>query len=235
MYSIAVVDDDDSDIAALTGYIKKFFKDDESKYCVATFRDGSELMDGYSPKYDIVFLDIDMEKLNGMSTAKKIRNTDEKTAIIFVTRMAKYAIKGYEVSALDFIVKPVEYSSFVLKFSRALAYVDRNRKNTISLKTGFGTIYFDESEIKYIETLSHYLIYHTVKGDYKILGTLKNAVDSLKGESFSMCNRCYLVNMCYVTAVVENTVYIGDEKLIVSRYRKKEFMETLAHFLGGRG
>ena len=82
MYSIAVVDDDDSDIAALTGYIKKFFKDDESKYCVATFRDGSELMDGYSPKYDIVFLDIDMEKLNGMSTAKKIRNTDEKTAII---------------------------------------------------------------------------------------------------------------------------------------------------------
>ena len=83
--------------------------------------------------------------------------------------------------------------------------------------------------------MSHYLIYHTVKGDYKILGTLKNAVDSLKGESFSMCNRCYLVNMCYVTAVVENTVYIGDEKLIVSRYRKKEFMETLAHFLGGRG
>ena len=93
-----------------------------------------------------------------MAAAKRIRMTDESTAIIFVTRMAKYAIKGYEVSALDFIVKPLDYYSFALKIKRALNYVAANRKKLIELKVGSDIQYVDENDIKYVETLSHYLI-----------------------------------------------------------------------------
>lgn len=116
MVSIAIVDDDTEDILTLERHIARYFAEKGGEYGIASFYDGSELMRDYAPKYDIVFLDIDMEKLNGMAAAKRIRDTDEHTAIVFVTRMAKYAIKGYEVSALDFIVKPVEYGSFALKF-----------------------------------------------------------------------------------------------------------------------
>ena len=108
MYSIAIVDDDGNDISLLKSAIERYFKENGGDYRIAEFHDGSELMADYAPRYDIVFLDIDMKQLDGMAAAKRIRRTDGGTAIIFVTRMAKYAIKGYEVSALDFIVKPVD-------------------------------------------------------------------------------------------------------------------------------
>lgn len=235
MYSIAIVDDDGNDISLLKSAIERYFKENGGDYRIAEFHDGSELMAGYAPRYDIVFLDIDMKQLNGMAAAKRIRRTDDGTAIIFVTRMAKYAIKGYEVSALDFIVKPVDYFSFALKMKRALAYVETNRKKAVMLKMGADAEYVYETEIKYVETLSHYLIYHTVRGDFKLLGSLKSATEQLSPETFILCNRCYLVNMRYVTEVKDNIVFIGDEQLIISRYRRKEFMEALAKFWGSRG
>ena len=235
MYSIAIVDDDGNDISLLKSAIERYFKENGGDYRIAEFHDGSELMADYAPRYDIVFLDIDMKQLNGMAAAKRIRRTDDGTAIIFVTRMAKYAIKGYEVSALDFIVKPVDYFSFALKMKRALAYVETNRKKPVMLKMGADAEYVYETEIKYVETLSHYLIYHTVRGDFKLLGSLKSATEQLSPETFILCNRCYLVNMRYVTEVKDNIVFIGDEQLIISRYRRKEFMEALAKFWGSRG
>ena len=235
MYSIAIVDDDGNDISLLKSAIERYFKENGGDYRIAEFHDGSELMADYAPRYDIVFLDIDMKQLNGMAAAKRIRRTDDGTAIIFVTRMAKYAIKGYEVSALDFIVKPVDYFSFALKMKRALAYVETNRKKPVMLKMGADAEYVYETEIKYVETLNHYLIYHTVRGDFKLLGSLKSATEQLSPETFILCNRCYLVNMRYVTEVKDNIVFIGDEQLIISRYRRKEFMEALAKFWGSRG
>lgn len=235
MYAIAIVDDDREDIAAFKELVGRYFKENGGEYTLAEFSDGSEIIAEYSPRYDIVFLDIDMEKLNGIATAKKIRKSDENTVIIFVTRMAKYAIKGYEVSALDFIVKPVEYYGFALKFRRALRYVDSNRKNIISLKVGGSMVYVDECEIKYIETINHYLVYHTKRGEFKILGALKSATEQLSPENFAMCNRCYLVNMRYVESVEGNMLSLGDEKLIISRYKRKEFLKALAKFWGNRG
>ncbi len=235
MFSIAIVDDDSNDIRALKEMLERYFKESGEDYCLAEFHDGSQLMLDYSPKYDIVFLDIDMKELNGMAAAKRIRMTDESTAIIFVTRMAKYAIKGYEVSALDFIVKPLDYYSFALKIKRALNYVAANRKKLIELKVGPDIQYVDENDIKYVETLSHYLIYHTVKGDFKLLGSLKSAAEQLSAESFVLCNRCYLVNLRYVSEVSDNAVRVDSDMLIISRYRRKEFIQALAKFWGNRG
>lgn len=93
----------------------------------------------------------------------------------------------------------------------------------------------DENDIKYVETLSHYLIYHTVKGDFKLLGSLKSAAEQLSAESFVLCNRCYLVNLRYVSEVSDNAVRVDSDMLIISRYRRKEFMKALAKFWGSRG
>lgn len=235
MVSIAIVDDDKEDIRTLERHISQYFAEKGGEYGIASFYDGSELMRDYAPKYDIVFLDIDMEKLNGMAAAKRIRDTDERTAIIFVTRMAKYAIKGYEVSALDFIVKPVEYNSFALKFKRALDYVERNQKKFIEIKLDGSAAYIDMSEIRYVEILNHYLIYHTERGDFKVLGALKSVAEQLPADSFCMCNRCFLVNLRYVRGIGKNTATVGDDELVISRYKRKEFVEALTRFWGSRG
>lgn len=235
MVSIAIVDDDKEDILTLERHIARYFAEKGGEYGIASFYDGSELMRDYAPKYDIVFLDIDMEKLNGMEAAKRIRDTDEHTAIVFVTRMAKYAIKGYEVSALDFIVKPVEYGSFALKFKRALEYVAKNSKQLMEIKQTSGTVYIDMSEIKYVEILKHYLIYHTERGDFKVLGALKSVAEQLPADSFCLCNRCFLVNLRYVRGIGKSTAKVGDDELVVSRYKRKEFVEALTRFWGSRG
>lgn len=65
-------------------------------------------MENYQPAFDLIFMDIEMKPLDGMKAAQQIRKTDQKTVIIFVTQMAQYAVKGYEVGALDFMVKPVD-------------------------------------------------------------------------------------------------------------------------------
>lgn len=233
VYSIAIVDDEKDQMEIMENYIAQYFRENGGEYTISKFFDGIELVKGYAPVYDIVFLDIEMEKLNGYSAAKKIRQTDENTAIIFVTRLARFALKGYEVSALDFMVKPLAYSTFASKMKRIQAYADKNRKKVISVNAENGTVYLEEKDIYYVEVVSHYIIYHTAKGIFKEWGALKNVMERLSDEKFKMCNRCYIVNLRYVKAIKDNAVVVGTDELIISRYKKKEFIEAVASFLGG--
>ncbi len=236
MVSIAIVDDDRQDAQALKEVIARYFAENKAgEYSVSEYGDGEELLEHYSPALDLIFLDIDMNRINGMSAAKKLRAMGSRTAIVFVTRMAHYAIRGYDVEALDFIVKPVDYYSFALKFKKALRYVENNRDNGISLRQEDTVVWLNESEILYVEVLNHFLIYHTARGDYKIWGALKTAEEALPRENFVACNRCYLVNLRYVRKVEKNIAEVGEDKLVISRYKRKEFLEALAEFWGRRG
>lgn len=237
MYTIAIVDDDKQDIEALEKVINRYFKENPEGggSSLSAFADGSEFLKDYSPQFDLVFLDIDMKSVNGMETARRIRAAGDKTAIIFVTRMARYAIRGYDVQAIDFIVKPVDYYSFSLKFKKALDYVDSNREKRISLRQEDSLVWLNVGDVVYVEVLNHYLIWHTTRGTYKIWSTLKQAEEQLRGEAFALCNRCYLVNLRFVHAIDKNLADVGSEKLVISRYKRKEFIERLAAFWGSRG
>lgn len=235
MVSIAIVDDEKEEVEKLSEMIRRYFAENGGGgYSISAFYDGINFVKNYSQAYDIIFLDIDMKHLNGLKTAKVIRRTDDRTAIIFVTKMARYAINGYEVNALDFIVKPVDYFSFSLKMKKAINYASLNRDKKIFLRNGDVDVVLNASDICYIEVLNHYLIYHTTKGDFKIWGALHEIAEKLGETGFALCNRCYLVNLSYVTGVVKNVVTVGEHELTVSRYKRKEFLEKLAAFLGER-
>lgn len=232
MYSIAIVDDEDVHIKNLSGYIERFFRENGGEYTISVFNDGDELLKGYSAAYDIVFLDIEMERVNGMKAARIIRKTDEDTAIIFVTHMARFAIKGYEVNALDFIVKPVDYYSFVLKMKKAIKYVGNNLNRTIELRIGDAVYSISERDIYYVESIEHNVIFHTAVGEFKLYGTLKAFSEKLSKSVFVMCNRCYIVNMKYVESVSGNIAVVHGCELVISRYKKAEFMQALVAYWG---
>ena len=234
MCTIAIVDDEKEEIEKLSELIRRYFAENGGDCSISAFYDGEAFIKNYNHAYDIIFLDIDMKQMNGLKTAKMIRKTDEKTAIIFVTKMARYAINGYEVNALDFIVKPVDYFSFSLKMKKAMNYISSNRDKKILLRNGESDVLLSSSDILYVEVLNHYLIYHTKKGVYKIWGALYEVAEKLGDAGFALCNRCYLVNLSYVSSVIKNVVTIGDQELTISRYKKKEFLEKLASFLGER-
>lgn len=230
MIRVAIVEDEPECQDLLAGCLGRYGKENGEEFSVERFSDGAELADFYKPVWDIVFLDIEMERLDGMNAARIIRKSDECVAIIFVTRLANYAVQGFDVNALDFIVKPFSYRNFALKMNKAVRYVRKTRGKTVQLKTADAVYSIPVSDILYVEAQGHDIIYHTYDREYHTWHTLKMATDLL-GGGFALCNRCYLVNLRHVRSVEGDTVNVAGHELQISRYRKKPFMDALAGYV----
>ena len=107
MYRIAIVEDDKSFIEELKKYLEQYSQEEGQEFEISTFYDGEEILENHVSGYDLILLDIEMPKVNGMDAAEKIREADENVVLMFITNMAQYAIRGYSVGALDFVMKPI--------------------------------------------------------------------------------------------------------------------------------
>ena len=125
MPRIAVVDDQPDMRQQLCSMIDQYSRENNCMLEVTAFSDGSQVITNYCKGFDIIFLDIEMPELGGMDAAERIRTVDPDVVLVFVTNMAQYAIRGYEVDALDFVLKPVNYYQFSTKLARALQRVQR--------------------------------------------------------------------------------------------------------------
>lgn len=115
MLRIAIAEDEPAVAEQLQGYVVRCCEENQQQADVTIFPDGMALVENYHAIWDIILLDIKMPNLDGMHSAQRIRQLDPAVILIFVTSLARFAIKGYEVDALDFILKPVKYPAFSLK------------------------------------------------------------------------------------------------------------------------
>ncbi len=231
---IAIVEDQQEEVQRLTSYFDRYSQGKSISFQITHFESGIQFIARYRPIYDIVFMDIMMPGLNGMDTAKELRRKDSNVTLIFVTNMAQFAVKGYEVEAFDFVVKPVSYQNFVIKLDRVLNKLKNQQVDSyILLNLPDEKKRVSPSQIKYIEANGHKVIYHTTEGIYAVYGTMASAEKQLSPQAFSRCNSCYLVSLRFVSAVNGTTVTVDGEELQISRSRKKAFLEQLNVFLGG--
>lgn len=234
MIRIAVVEDDKNYQKQLVQYIQRYTKETGIETDIRLFNDGDMIIDNYAGNYDIIFFDIEMKRMNGMESARIIRKLDENVIIIFITNMAQYAIQGYEVSALDYVLKPIEYFAFSQEMEKAIKRLKTLEGYYLSIAQEQGIVRLDTREIKYLETQGHYILVHTEKKTYSFRETMKAAVRKMQDEHFVQCNSGYLVNLRYVESVRQNIVVVGGDELQISRPRRKEFMEALTNYLGGK-
>ena len=227
MIHTAIVEDDKSEREVLKGYLERY----SDLFDVALFSSAVDFLTNYVPKYDLVFMDIDMPYLDGMSAAKKLREADERVCLIFVTNLAKFAIKGYEVSAFDFIVKPVAYSNFALKMDRVMNHFAAKTEREVLVRTEGNLVRVSLSNICYAEVMNHKIIYHTVEKDIVSYGTLKSVEELLDDSLFVRCNKCYLVNLRFVSAIEGSFAIVGKDRLLISYPRKASFEQALADYL----
>lgn len=232
MNRIAIVEDDKECARLLVDYIERYKKESQEKFLISIFTNGMNFLDDYKAKYDMVFMDIEMPHLSGMETARKLREFDENICIVFVTNMAQYATSGYEVCAMDFMVKPVRYFNFTIKLKRAICYRAKMKKAEMVIKTENGFKRIPHSDIYYIEVSDHILTYHTLNGKISERGTIKKREEQLREYDFVRCNSCYLVNAMHVTEISVQCLTVGGVELSVSRTRKKEVMNVLTKFNG---
>lgn len=175
-----------------------------------------------------------MPGMNGMKGAQKLREVDPDVPIVFVTNMARYAVKGYSVSAVDFIVKPVGYFDFSTMLDKVRRLRAAAQEQYIAVSSAGVLRRVLVSHIRYVDVYRHKLTIHTVDGDVEVWGALSDIEAQLPQEGFARCNNSYLVNFKYVDGVEKEEVVIGSDRLPVSHLRRKEFVAALARYLGAR-
>lgn len=234
MRSIAIIDDEKSSRDLLAEYLRRYEKEKAETFNVEAFDSSVVFLTGYKPKYDIVFLDIDMPDLNGMDMAHRLRDLDKTVEIIFVTNMAKFAVNGYEVGAFDFVVKPVSYYIFSLKLDRVLKHFKSTKiSGQVIITSGTEKRCVESSKITYVEVIKHKLIYNTFDGEIISYGTLIKAEELLNDPLFVRCNNCYLVNLRYVQRIKGSFVHVGDKELLISAARRPVFEKALTDYICG--
>lgn len=233
MIRIAIVDDEPQARDRVKECLEFFDKKEGIEYCVKEFSSGRAFIGGYQPIYDIVLMDIQMPGEDGLQTARTLRKMDNSVIIMFVTNMAQMAIYGYEVEALDFIVKPVNKYDFAMKMSRALGRINRVDE-VVQIKEEGETYSVPISSIKYLEVSGHYVLFHAKDRNYSEYTTLKNAESKIGKEFFVHCNRHLVVNLRYIDSIKRESVVVDGEELLFSRAQKKPFLSAYSDFLGGR-
>ena len=231
MYLIAIIDDDEKEAAVLAGQVRRSMDKRNEAYILKEYRDGLDFI-RIAEEYDIVFMDIRMDKLDGIETARVLRKVNRDTLLIFVTHMAQFALKGYEVEALDFIIKPTDQFSIDFMLTKALRRIENRAGVALALKTADGVVKVRSNEVYYVEIFNHDLIYHTTQGDFRVRGQLSDVARRLADHHFILCNRSYLVNLLHVTSVNSEYLTVNGVQLPVSRSHRKEIERRFINYLG---
>ena len=230
---IAIVENEEKEISKYLEFIRKYENEVKEKIEVDTFNNGFDFFENYKCDYNCVFMDIDMPGINGLETSIKLRTLDQDVIIIFVTNLPQFAIDGYKVQALDFLLKPLDYINFKVelnKVNRFCKSVSPKKSLWINLKSGNYKIPFNE--IIYIEIIRHDVVIHTTETEYKFRGTLTSIEEKLDKDLFIRIGSPFIVNLAYVIGVNKGECILqNDVRLTISRQNKSKFMEALNSYL----
>lgn len=235
MLRVAIIEDNDRDAAYLLAHLKRYGRENAVELETKRYDNGILFLEQYAGDFDLVFMDIDMPAMNGMDTARALRERDAHVLLIFVTALARFALNGYEVDAFDFIVKPLQYNFFSAKMNRAMKKLTSAQRTRLLIKSGEKTVSVFADEIVYVDIFNHVLSFHTKEETVSTRGTMKDVMESLDGSTFAMCNKSCVVNLNHVQSIEGDDVVLdGGERLSISRPRKKEFMQQIADFYGNK-
>ena len=234
MRNIAIVEDNDQYALVITEYINNFMKENNIELNIIRFNNADDFLANYQQIYSVILMDIQMPGIDGMNASYELRKIDKTVSIIFITSMVQFAQKGYEVNAVSFMLKPINYYDFALKFKKALDISLMNQNRNITLNTKNGICRISTDKIMYVKIIKHKLIYHLVDELIEMTGVLSEVEERLNEYGFLRCNQCYLVNPKFIVAVKGKEVIIGNEYLQISRPRYNQFMKDLTNWFAGR-
>lgn len=235
MIRIAVAEDDPKSFAQMERFIMDYGRETGRVFQITHYDNGEDLVERYQPQFDIILMDVEMPFMDGMTAAGYVREKDPEVVIVFVTNLAQYAIQGYSVNALDYILKPLNYFSFSQRLGRALQYVKKKEAACLTVAVKGGSIRLEIDSIFYIERLGRQLMFHTSSGIHASTVTLQQVEQDLEGKGFARCNKGYLVNLAHVGGIQNGCAVVCGDKLLISRGRRGPFLEALTDWVGGVG
>lgn len=231
--NIAVVDDEKE----IRIYLKKQIMAQDRGHSIYLYATGEELLSA-EENFDIVFLDIQMEGINGIETAKALRRQKKDAVLLFVTGRKEYVFEAFDVMAFHYLVKPIEEKKFTEVFQRAVKEAVRRGKREgkqILVKTKSKSFTIDEDRILYIESMLKKVGIHTTEGVIEAYGSVKELERQL-GPEFYRCHRAYLVNLAYITEYHFDAITLtGGQSVYLSKQKHNEFVKVYMQFLRSGG
>ena len=234
MYQIAICDDEQSFIQDLKINLERYAVDTDREFCFFEFHDGIELLENYQPDFDLIFMDIKMEKLNGLKTAEEIRKTDSTVGLFFLTSLSQYVWKGYEYGAINYLLKPMKYGRLKMELDRFFSRYQGREEGYLSFSNDNGKYKVLYKNLRYAETQKRNVLLHFDGQEQVIYKNMKEIASLLEAQrQFARCHASFIVNMVYVKSV-ENleAVLTTGERVPISQPKRKEFMAKLADFWG---
>lgn len=235
MINVAIVDDDQASIRRLANHLALYGEENSIGFKVSSFLNPVQFLNDYGAEYDLIFMDIRMDMMDGISVCRRLREMDESVCIVFITGFTQYALSGYEVQAFDYIVKPIDYANFCLKMARIIKFIVRNREvNRITLRLKSGCVQIAEGDIIFIEVRGHNLEYHLADKTVSVRGSLKKAEEELTPALFARCSEYFIVNLEKVSGINKNEISICGTSLRIGRAYKAKFMKKFEDCIIGR-
>lgn len=233
MLHIAICDDEKEFVTYLTELVNRYAAETGEEIKVSAFYDGMELTTHYDTTIDLIFLDIQMKMVDGLRTAERIRQMDEKVGIIFLTTLTQCALEGYKYQAANYIIKP-------MKYARMKAEIEQWRRRSRKLDSPAIVVANDSGKYKiflntlqYVETFNRNLLLHTEQENIICYRSMKELEQELAPHGFVRCHTSYIVNLFFVKGVkkLEITLVTG-ETIPISQPKRRQFMEQLAEYWG---
>lgn len=234
---VAIVEDQERNSTLLQEYLERYGRESGEPIRCAMYHNGMEFTANYRPVWDLILLDIDMPLMNGMETAHFIRQTDTNVLIIFITQMAQYAIEGYSVQALDYVLKPVQYFAFAAKMQQVSKILAARSDTPFLVTSREGAVKLPLPAITYVEVRNHTLCFHTEQRviESTAAKTMSGLSQELADKGFARCHQGYLVNLHHVIGYNRSCVKLSDGTLPMSRTYYKGFVQALISYCAEEG
>jgi len=228
---ISICEDEDKYANQIIAYINEWAK--EKNIFVEIFSHISAERFLYeweeSEDYDLIFLDIKMGRMSGMELAKIIRRDNKEVAIVFVTNMKEYVLKGYSVDAMQFLLKPVRRESCLDCLNKA--YKNSKVKKYYLLNDIEKTFKLPHRDIIYIEMFSHNATMITTEKEYTFRKTMTKILEELNDDLFIRCHKSYIINIRHIEAISRNFAFMSsDIEIPLSKNIAKEINDKFIKY-----
>lgn len=235
MHKVLVVEDFPDDAELLKEELGRWGVRHGFDFDVSWSQTATALASG-NRSWDLVFLDIELPGINGMEAAELMRTWDAGTPIIFTTSLSQYAVKGYEVGAAGFIVKPVTQPKLEMCMDKVVGSLRRTGQNRIVLPQGSGVRVIPVNELYYVDLVRHDLVFRLAGSDepVKVRGTVRQLLEAAPEDAplLQISSGC-VANMDYIRLIKGSEVVMADgTALPLSRARKKDALEAFAAYMG---
>lgn len=235
MLSIAVCDDDMLDNCNIIKMVKMIMEARRIPCLIRQFISGQELL-AASESFDIIFLDILMQELNGLQTAEYLRKQGKHSILIFITSSRDYVFDAYDVEAFQYLLKPVNDKKLKRVLEQALSKIEPQVKDFIMISRERQKQKIILDDVWYFEGRGRQIYIHRKEGTIAWYEQISELEEQLKDKSFFRCHKSYLVNLKYVEgynrqeAVLEN-----GERIMIAKRRYEDFCRAILDFMRKNG